>query len=211
MAAANRDGAVGSWVVIRRRVSSGVAAEGGLAREEFVEDGAQSVDVGGRSKQVLFPPGLLGSHVARRAEDLAGAGMAGVVIEAFGEAEVGDLGSAVGGEHDVGRLEVAMNDAAFMGGVHGACERFDQLGGVPGRKGSVGELLGQAAARDEFHREKRPAVDLADFEDLHDIGVLQPGRGFRLGAKRPSWLGPSRMPAIVFSATRRPSCVCVAS
>ena len=41
--------------------------------------------------------------------------------------------------------------------------------------------LGQAAARDEFQREERPAVGLADFVDLDDVGVVEAGDDLRFG------------------------------
>ena len=56
-------------------------------------------------------PGLLGGHVAGRAEDRLGPRQAAVAVQALGQAEVGELGRLVGGQQDVGRLEVAVDDA----------------------------------------------------------------------------------------------------
>ncbi len=80
-------------------------------------------------------PGLLGRHVARRAHDLPGVRLALVHLQPLGQAEVGDLGDAVGGEEDIGRLEVAMDDAGPVGRVH----RHDQ------RDHPLGRLLAAAA------------------------------------------------------------------
>ena len=54
--------------------------------------------------------GLLGAHVAERAQQVAGHGQAGVVLE-LGQAEVGDPEVAAVVEQQVGRLDVAVDDA----------------------------------------------------------------------------------------------------
>ena len=62
-----------------------------------------------------------------------------------------------------------------------AGQGFDKLGGIAWRLWHAGQLLRQVAALDEFQREERLPGMLADFVDLHDIRVLQPGHGLRLG------------------------------
>ena len=77
--------------------------------------------------------GLLGRHVRRRADD--GAGVAqGLVGQAelgrLGHAEVDDLGrrSAVDlGDHDVGGLEVAVDDPLLVGVLHRLADGDEQL------------------------------------------------------------------------------------
>ena len=74
----------------------------------------------GRSPEVAL--GLLGRHVGRRAQDGAGGGERGVVaLEPAGQAEVHDDQAAPGVDHDVGRLEVAVDDplAVRLGQGHG--------------------------------------------------------------------------------------------
>src|SRR5206468_4058684 len=92
-------------------------AEGSLPREQLVEDGAQRVDVGGGADVLVASLGLLGGHVGRGAEDLAGV-VEAVVVQLLGQAEVGDHRQAVGGQQHVGRLQVAVDDAAGVGVVH---------------------------------------------------------------------------------------------
>src|SRR5262249_60736841 len=66
--------------------------EGGPAGEQLVQDRPQRVDVRGRAELTALAAGLLGGHVAGRADDLAGLGPVALLVEALGEAEVGDLG-----------------------------------------------------------------------------------------------------------------------
>ena len=85
-------------------------------------------------------------------------------------------------EQDVGRLEVAVDDAAPVGGVDGAGQRLDQRG-APGAAAAASprSFWARLPPLDEFQREERPAVVLADLVDLHDVGVLQAGDGLGLG------------------------------
>src|SRR5207249_4392471 len=59
--------------------------------EALVEDRPEGVHIDGRADFVRPPGSLLRGHVARRAHDVPGAGLAGVATEQLGEAEVGDL------------------------------------------------------------------------------------------------------------------------
>ena len=55
---------------------------------------------------------LLGRHVGRRAQHRAGLGHRAALDP--GDAEIGDLQPALAGQHDVGRLDVAMHHAALV-------------------------------------------------------------------------------------------------
>ncbi len=76
-----------------------------------------------------------------------------------------------------------MNDAGPVDRVHGAGQGFDQLGGPPRRLRPVAGVAVEAAAVRVLHHEIVPAFMLADFKDLHDVGVLQAGDGLDLGAE----------------------------
>ena len=67
------------------------------------EDHSEAVDVGARvgALRVL---GLLRRHVARGAEDRAGAGYTTVSFDPLGQAEIGDVRLLFGIDHDVRRL-----------------------------------------------------------------------------------------------------------
>ncbi len=131
------------------------------------------VDVG--AGVIGLAAGLLGGHVVGRTDDGAGTGLVRVVPEAFGQAEVGDLGTAVGGQEDVGRLEVAVDDPLEVGGVDGAGEDADGPRGLRDVLRPAVDLGGEAATVDEFEGEVGKAIDLADVVDLDDVGVLEAG------------------------------------
>src|SRR5207245_1660500 len=100
-------------------------------------------------------------HVLRRAEDRAGLRRAGGAVEPLGEAEIGDLGHPVGGQPDIGRLQIAADAALPVGVVHRPGQRLDELRGPAGRlrravaaggragggaaDGAVGEAVGERA------------------------------------------------------------------
>ena len=82
-----------------------------------------------------------------------------------------------------------MQDAALVGMMDGPGERLDQLGRRPRLLGRAREPPVETAAVHVFERQVIHAVLAADFMDLHDVGVLQAGHGFRLGAEAGHLLG----------------------
>ena len=118
-----------------------VAAEGDLAGEQLVERRAQAVDVAGGTHLVEVAAGLLGAHVRRRADRRARLRLAGVrprpptprgsarrrspamhrhdvgLADHLGQPPVDDQRLAVAAQHDVGRLQVAVEHAAAVGVV----------------------------------------------------------------------------------------------
>ena len=131
---------------------------------------------------------MLGGHVAGRADDRARLGERGRrALEALGQSEIGDerdqlLERRIGpaGKEDVGRLQVAVEDAALVGVVDGPCDRRHQ----PCRGARISaeslDLRGQVAAVDELHAEVVVAVVLADFVDRHDVRVVEVRGGLGL-------------------------------
>ena len=138
---------------LRRRVRP----EWRPSRQRLVQNRPQRVDVRGRSDRVRQAQGLLGGHVVRRAQRDAASGQPRPIVQPPGQPEVGDLGGAVGGQEDVARLQVAVNDTAVVGRLDGLRQRRQQRRRPVRRQGDAGELLGEAAPFDEFHGEVRPA------------------------------------------------------
>ena len=114
---------------------------------------AQGIDVGAAGRGLAHARGLFGGHVAGRAHDVAGPRLARIVVETFGQAEIGDLGvERAGGvgllafQEHVGWFQVAVDDPLLVGRLHGAGQLFDQLGGDAGRQRSLVDPVRQAAA-----------------------------------------------------------------
>ena len=93
---------------------------------------------------------------------------------------------------DVGRLQVAVEDTAPVGMVDGTGERFDQPGRRPRLLWRTRELPVETAAVHVFEHQVIHAVLVADFMDLHDVGMLQAGHRFGLGAEAGHLLVTSR-------------------
>jgi hypothetical protein len=75
--------------------------EGRPVGEQFIQDGAQPVDVGGRRNRPGASARLLGGHVAGRADEHARLRQAAIHLHPFGQAEIGDVRPALRVEEDV--------------------------------------------------------------------------------------------------------------
>src|SRR5688572_19012504 len=76
-----------------------------------------------------------------------------------------------------------MDYAALVGMLHGGGHRDHKLRRLSGAERSAVELLCQAAAADVFKRQEGAAVLLADFVDLHDVGMSELSDGLGFGAE----------------------------
>ena len=114
---------------------------------------------------------LLGGHVTRGAHD-GTAGRLVRLIHFLGEAEVGDLQRTLRAQQDIGRLQVAMQHALLMGRGHGQGQRPGPLSRQGRRLRLAAEPISQVAAGAELQRKVGLALVLADFVNLHDVGVL---------------------------------------
>ena len=159
------------------------------AGQQLVEDRPQGVDVRRRARLPGLTAGLLGGHVAGRAHDQVGPRQGRLAVQHLGQAEVGDLGRAVGRQQDVGRLQVAVHDPQPVRLGHRAGQLFDQAGRPLRRPGGAVELPVQAAAGHVLQLEEGQAVGLADVVDLDDVRVLEPGDRLGLGQEAGDGLG----------------------
>src|SRR3954467_12907408 len=78
------------------------------------------------------------------------------------------------GQKDVRRLEVAVDDALLMRMVHGPGNRLDQGGRLSRWLGRLAQLIAETGPGDELKGEKELTVMLADFENRHNVGMVQP-------------------------------------
>jgi hypothetical protein len=126
-----------------------VAGKRALAGADFVQQRAQREDV--RPRIQRFALGLFGRHVGHRAKHRAGRrlrhrlGVAGL-FDDFRQPEVEYLDPAIGLEHDVGGLEIAMHDLPRVrrrAGIRDLHADADDLcGGEAARRPSLHSAVG---------------------------------------------------------------------
>jgi hypothetical protein len=119
-----------------------------------------------------------GGHVGRGAEDRARLGELAVALDAPRQPEVGDVCLALLVEQDVGRLQVAVEDAAHVRMMHCFGRRRHQARRGAGVVAILPQPAGQAAAGDQLHAEVALPLVLAHLVDRDDVRVVE--RGDRL-------------------------------
>ena len=145
--------------------------------EELVHDDAERELIG--PEVHLFAGRLLRRHVLRRAHDQPGVGAERrplpVVFEQrqLRQAEVQHLQVAVGPDHDVLGLDVAVHDAAPVSGRERAGHLRADIDRLTDGDGPAVHLLPQRLPRDELGDDERAAVDLADVVDHEDVGMVE--------------------------------------
>ena len=137
---------------IRQGVRGGLALEQPLPGEHLEQHDAEGPDVGAFVHRRAS--GLFGTHVGRGAHDDAGPGRPAAercrvghclgrrCFQRLGETEVEQLDAAVRQQLDVGRLEVAVDDAVLVGG-------FQRLGNLRGGAQRLGDGQGPCLSRSE--------------------------------------------------------------
>jgi hypothetical protein len=177
------------------RLDRSGAGERRRAAQQLVEHGAEAPDVDGDGEVPAERAGLLGRQVAGRADDGAGGGEAAAAhlgAEPARHAEVADVRAARGVEQQVGRLEIAMDDAVAMAEVHGARDGGDQRGGLRRREAAAALDVRRQALLHQAHRVVGLAVVLADLVDRHDVLVLEAAGQLGLGAEAGALVVPPR-------------------
>ena len=110
-----------------RRVGVGLAEERHTPGEAFVEHETERVEIGASVE--LLAAHLLGGQVLRGAHHDVVAREVGVGrLQALGDPEVGEQHPAVGGDHDVARLHVAMDEPGFVGVIERQAPRRCRCG-----------------------------------------------------------------------------------
>ncbi len=148
--------------------------------EQLVEGHPQRIDVAAVVGRLARQ--LLRRRVIRRADEV---GLADARGGRQPEVRHLDVGHSVRrgrpGRQQVGRLHVAVDDAALVGfqqragGLDDVLQRF-----VPAHLPLSLQLIGQRLAAHVLHGEVRRPLEAPDVIDVHHVGVLQPGLGARL-------------------------------
>jgi len=165
-----------------------VSLERDPSGQHLVQDDAQGVQIGPVIHDHTL--GLLWRHIVWGAQHGAGAGQPAGVAGA-GDAKVGHFGPAVGAEQDIGRLDVAMNQAAAVGKVKGAAHLLDDLQRLLLTEGAPGQSIEQGSPLQTLHGDIVNAGLLTHIVDGDDVGVAELGSGAGLALKAGDefWVG----------------------
>jgi hypothetical protein len=132
---------------------------------------------------------LLGAHVLRRADDGPELGeeraFGQPLVDGLGDAEIDDLGdglAVVERDQDVGRFDVAVDDALLVGVLDGLADRDEQLQPLPGVEPVLVAILGDRHPLDQLHHEVGPAgLGGAGIQHAGNIGVVHQRQGLAFG------------------------------
>src|SRR5205085_11141072 len=96
----------------------------------------------------------------------------------FRQPEVEDLYSAVAGDENVFRLQIAVNDSLLMGGGEAAGDLNRVVGRLTPRQ-PVADTIAQRLAVEKLHHQVRRAVVVADVVDGDQIRMIDRTGGTR--------------------------------
>ncbi len=153
------------------------------ARGHLVENHPQRKDV--RACIRVAPLDLLRRHIRDGAEHrallgqfeaLRGSldGLLAFEVPQFCKPEIEKFHAAAG-EHDVARLQIAMNHALPVGGVESPGDVAGERDRPIHRNGTALQTFGERLSLEQLHHEKRHAVDFADVVNGADVRVGYPG------------------------------------
>ena len=151
-----------------------------LVGEELVQH-----DAGGEEIRAVVdrqPLHLLRRHVGGRPHHGAHLGAVGAVrVLDLRHAEVHQLRAALPVEHDVGRLDVAVDDAGLVRVVERAQELAHEAHELPGLEAQVVvEAVLEVLAADELHDDEGDVALLAEIVDLDDVRMIEARDRLRL-------------------------------
>ena len=132
---------------------------------------------------------LLRAHVFQRADHRAVLREQGplgqLLLGRLGHAEVDHLGNrlaVVERDHDVGRLDVAVDDALLVGVLDRLADRHEQFQPLARRQVVVVAVFGDRHAVDQLHDEVRQAVGRGPgVEHAGDVDMVHHRQGLPLG------------------------------
>lgn len=91
-----------------------------LASKQLVEDRTQAVDIRRGRQAFALTRRLFGRHIGGCAEDGGTHRQAGIILRQLGQPEIRDMRFALIVEQDIGRLQIAMENAALVGVMNSA-------------------------------------------------------------------------------------------
>jgi hypothetical protein len=183
-----------------------VTHEGRRAGDQLPGDHTEPIEIGtrivgdARERELRRDvAGRADDHAVARQRHPIGGVLARADERSLGEAEVEDLGAvdAGPGQHDVGRLEVTVDEAEAVHGVE-AVRDGEQAGArLVLVEAALLEALPQRRSVDQLHGEKRRTVVIdTEVEDRHHVGIVEPGERRRLALEAQQLRAVGRPPAL---------------
>ena len=162
----------------RHRFRSSLSLKRAPAGDHLVEESAERKNVGPPVHGC--PAHLLRRHIADGSQHCAGLGRTGERRRDAGsarndgrvvpsETKVEDLHAVVGGDEDVLRLQVAMDDAFVVGGREAARDLDGVVNGASQRQWSVRERLAHGLAHEQLHHGVAHAVRAAEVMNRENV------------------------------------------
>jgi hypothetical protein len=116
------------------------------------------------------------------------------VVDGFCQAEVHDRRTPIIGDHDVRRLDIAVDDPLFMRRLEPPSDLHGDVDCIDGFEPCVGEPFAQCLALEVGHRDKRSPFGFIDIVYRADVGVVQRSGGLCFVDKaRPFFIGLEKM------------------
>ena len=159
-----------------------------LPGQHVVPAGSERVDVAPRVRRSAVAS-LLGRHVVHRANRRSGTSDPGgvAVVHRPGQSHIGQLDRTVAHDHEIGRLDVAVDDVLLESVLQ--CQRHlsDYVEGTFWREHSFPhQKILDINAVDKFHGDVEIAIRLSGVVDTDNIFVFQVGCGASLGFETPN-------------------------
>ena len=162
---------------------------------QFIQDYAQAENVGPPVNPMGLAASLFRTHVGRRAREAAIRDRRGCLRwEGHRQAEVGDIGSILGIEQDVRRLDVPMDEAVAVCMIECLGNRQNDPNGFLLGEPSLAHASRQIAAADQLRYDvAAPGIRSPQVVDWNNGGVVQAGDDSCLGevSSRLLWIGDS--------------------
>ena len=158
------------------------------ARENLVEHDGERIEIA--ALVALAAAALLGRHIERRADRRAGARHAHAALHA-GDAEVHDLHAPVIADHQIGRLNVAMDHAHLMrigDAVGGLRDNGEALLDAERSAALAQHIVERAAAHQLHHHIELIAIGQERVE-RGDVRMIQTREALRLRLEAPDEFG----------------------
>ena len=170
----------------------------------FVENQAERKKVAALVE--ILTSHLLGRHISDGADGYSGAGevriLSGIaehrrsyswkapaLRKKLGETKVQHFQITVCAQHDVVRLDVAMNNAGVMCGPQSRSTLNRNIQSFGSRQRSAGQTLPQRQAIDEFSNQEVSLIYSTKFKDCQNVRMIERRRGKRLAFKTEQAIG----------------------